>query len=134
MRLADIKYFYLKSLVQSRRLPIMDGETQRTMLIAIIQSQDAENAIHTLEQIGVVVEKLPSMGGFLGRRNVTLLIGVQQNRKQAVLDGLNETCSQRVEYIAVPLEAAPLPMPTPTPISVGGATIFELDIDHYEEI
>ena len=46
---------------------------------------------------------------------------------------LNRTCRQRVEYIAVPLESAPLPMPAPTPVTVGGATIFGLEIEHYEE-
>jgi uncharacterized protein YaaQ len=47
---------------------------------------------------------------------------------------LQETCRQRVEYIAVPLESAPLPLPTPTPITIGGATIFGMEIEHFEEI
>ena len=34
----------------------------------------------------------------------------------------------------MPLESAPLPLPTPTPITVGGATVFALEVDHYEEI
>jgi hypothetical protein len=39
-----------------------------------------------------------------------------------------------VEYIAVPLESAPLPLPAPTPITIGGLTGFFLKIEHYEEI
>ena len=46
---------------------------------------------------------------------------------------LNENCRQRVEYIAVPLESAPLPLPALTPITIGGATIFALEVERYEE-
>jgi len=50
------------------------------------------------------------------------------------LKSLEKNCRQRVEYIAVPLETAPLPMPTPTPITIGGATVFTLEVEHYEEL
>jgi uncharacterized protein YaaQ len=104
------------------------------MLIAVVQAQDAEGAQNALEKIGISSERLPSVGGFLGRRNATLMIGLPQNRQQIVIDALNENCRQRVEYIAVPLESAPLPLPTPTPVTIGGATIFGLEVEHYEEI
>jgi len=100
----------------------------------IVQAQDAENAETALEDLGMTVTRLPSFGGFLGRRNATLLVALSSNRRQDALDTLNENCRQRIEYIAVPLESAPLPLPTPTPIVIGGATIFTLKIDHYEEL
>jgi len=43
-----------------------------TLLIVIIQSQDADLAIHTLGKMGQKVTKLPSVGGFLRRRNTML--------------------------------------------------------------
>lgn len=100
----------------------------------VVQAQDAENAEAALMELGIPVARLPSYGGFLGRRNATLLIALQSSRRQQALDALHKTCRQRVEYIAVPLESAPLPLPTPTPITVGGATIFEMEIEHYEEL
>ena len=105
-----------------------------TVLLAVVQAQDTESAQNALSKIGLTSTRLPSVGGFLGRRNVTLLIGLPAHRKQAALDALHASCRQRIEYIAVPLESAPLPLPTPTPITIGGATIFSLDIEHYEEI
>lgn len=104
------------------------------LLLAVIQAQDVESAQNSLSKIGLTSTRLPSVGGFLGRRNVTLMIGLPPSRKQAALDALHASCRQRVEYIAVPLESAPLPLPTPTPITIGGATIFSMDIEHYEEI
>lgn len=111
-------------------LPQSEGNL---LLMAVIQAQDSESAQNALSKIGLTSTRLPSVGGFLGRRNVTLLIGLPADRKQAALDALNSSCRQRIEYIAVPLESAPLPLPTPTPITIGGATIFSMEIEHYEE-
>lgn len=104
------------------------------LLIAVVQAQDADNAVSELNKLDVVVTRLPSVGGFLGRRNVTLLIGMPVSIEATVINSLRETCRQRVEYITIPLESAPLPLPAPTPITIGGATIFSLELDHYEVI
>lgn len=104
------------------------------LIAAIIQAQDLENAQDALENLGFISTRLPSVGGFLGRRNATLLIGTNETRLPKALDALHESCRQRVEYIAVPLESAPLPLPTPTPITIGGATVFAIEVDHFEVI
>ena len=109
-------------------------ERSDTLLMAVVQSQDAEIVENILLDLGISITRLPSTGAFLGRRNATLLIGIPNQHQQKILDVLKENCRQRVEYIAVPLESAPLPMPTPTPITVGGATVFALEVDHYEEL
>lgn len=111
----------------------MDEPESEILLIAVVQAQDTDAAESSLREISVNSERMPSVGAFLGRRNSTLLIHTTAQRKSAILQALNESCRQRVEYIAVPLESAPLPLPTPTPITIGGATIFGLDIEHFEE-
>lgn len=111
----------------------MPSEEKELLIIAVIQSQDIENAQRALEAVGATIEELPSVGGFLGKRNSTLLIKVTPAEKDLAIDALKQTCRQRIEYIAVPLESAPLPLPTPTPITIGGATVFGLDIEKYEE-
>jgi len=98
----------------------------KTLFIAVVQAQDAEIAENTLASMHLPVTRLPSVGGFLGRRNATLLIGLPIERQSEIEASLRENCRQRVEYIAVPLESAPLPLPAPTPITIGGATIFSL--------
>lgn len=113
--------------------PRPDSTEARILMFAVIQAQDADMARDALSRMNVSIERLPSVGGFLGRRNATLLIGLAESQKEMVIDALNQSCRQRVEFIAVPLESAPLPLPTPTPITVGGATIFSLDVDRYEE-
>ncbi|HEX9018961.1 MAG TPA: cyclic-di-AMP receptor [Anaerolineaceae bacterium] len=104
------------------------------LMMAVVQAQDAEIAKEVLAKFGLTMERLPSVGGFLGRRNATLLIGLRIDQREAVLEALNKSCRQRIEFIAVPLESAPLPLPTPTPITVGGATVFSMEVEHYEEL
>ena len=103
------------------------------IIIAIIQAQDVDNAEAALCDLGLNVFRLPSIGGFLGRRNATLLVGMTPEKEQAAISEIRKNCKQRVEYIAVPIESAPLPLPSPTPVTVGGATLFDLPIDRYEE-
>jgi uncharacterized protein YaaQ len=47
---------------------------------------------------------------------------------------LQKNCRQRVEYISIPLESAPLPLPAPTPVTIGGAAVFSIDVEHFEVI
>ncbi len=104
------------------------------LLIAVIQGQDADMAIEALTEEGFRVTRLPSVGGFLGRKSATLMIGVNYEKKEAAFDILDKNCRQRVAFIAVPMESSPLPMPAPAPVTIGGASIFSLEVDHYEEL
>jgi uncharacterized protein YaaQ len=112
----------------------MDPEDLNVMIIAVVQAQDADNASYSLGKIGAHVTKLPSMGGFLGRRNATLLIGIRPGSEEMAYQELKKNCRQRIEYISIPLESAPLPLPAPTPVTIGGATVFSLEVEHFEEI
>jgi uncharacterized protein YaaQ len=105
----------------------------KDMLIAVVQGQDADMAIDALLDAEFVVTRLPSVGGFLGRKNATLMIGSPTDRKEKVIEILNKTCRQRVAFIAVPMENSPLPMPAPTPVTIGGASVFTIEVEHYEE-
>lgn len=103
------------------------------LMATVIQEQDLENAISSLTKLGLSITHLPSVGGFLGRKNVTLLIGFSEGQEELIVPALNQSCRRRVEYIAPPFEGSPIPMPTPTYITVGGATIFTLQVERYEE-
>ena len=112
----------------------MDSSSINLLMLAIVQDQDMEVATRSLEQLGLPVVFLSSAGGFLGRRNATLLIGLRPGKEDAAIKCLEESCRQRIEYLTLPLEGSPLPMPTPVPVTVGGATVFALPVEHFEEI
>ncbi len=110
----------------------MDKSIQ-LLMIAVVQEQDMDTATRALEQLDLPVVYLASAGGFLGRRNATLLIGLRDGKEEAALRSLEESCRQRIEYLTLPLEGSPLPMPTPVPVTVGGATVFALPVELFEE-
>ncbi len=112
----------------------MTDSQNASLWIAVVQAQDSDNATSALTKLGVTVTRLPSVGGFLGRRNATLLIGIPVALQNQVMAELQRNCRQRVEYISIPLESAPLPLPAPTPVTIGGAAIFALEVEHFEVI
>jgi uncharacterized protein YaaQ len=103
------------------------------LMTAVVQEQDVDNAIQSLNRLGITLTRLPSTGGFLGRRNATLLVGLHSSQEQMAIQALSTSCRKRVEYVATPLEGSPLPFPSPTPITVGGATIFLFEVERFEE-
>jgi uncharacterized protein YaaQ len=111
----------------------MEHAPIRSLMAAIVQEQDVDLAERALGALNLPVIHLASTGGFLGRRNATLLIGLAEGTEKEALTALRQTCRQRVEYLAVPLEGAPLPLPTPVPVTVGGATVFTLPVERFEE-
>jgi len=112
----------------------MDAPKIKLLMLAVVQEQDRDTATQALEKLQFPVVYLFSAGGFLGRRNATLLIGLRDGMEENAIKVLQETCKQHIEYLTMPLEGSPLPMPTPVPVTVGGATIFALPVEHFEEL
>lgn len=114
----------------------MENQDQSNMviLLAVLQAQDAEMVTGALKKYGISGYELSSTGAFLGRKNITLLIPIQTENMELVLSELKRNCRQRIEYVSMPIEGQPLPIPSPIPVTVGGATIFVLEIDQYLEV
>lgn len=112
----------------------MESPQIQWLMVVVMQEQDVDMAMRALGVYDLPIIHLASTGGFLGRRNATLLVGLPTGMEEDVVASLRKTCRQRIEYLAVPVEGAPLPMPAPVPVTVGGATIFALPVDHYEEL
>jgi len=104
------------------------------LMVTVIQEADLENALASLTKLGFSVAQLASTGGFLSRKNVTLLIGVQDGREEAAVKALKSSCKRRVEFVSSPLlRGSAFPMPTPTQVTVGGATVFMFEVESYDE-
>jgi uncharacterized protein YaaQ len=112
----------------------MDTQNIKLLMLAVVQEQDRDAATRGLEELNLPVVFLFSAGGFLGRRNATLLVGLPDGSEESAIHVLEQTCRQHIEYLTMPLEGSPLPMPTPVPVTVGGATVFALPVEHFEEI
>lgn len=112
----------------------MTDQNIQKLIAAVVQQQDEDLAHSALSNLKVPVFHMASAGGFLGRRNAMLLIGLRNDADaEAVVRALQKSCRQRVEYLAIPLEGSPLPMPTSVPVTIGGATIFTLPVERFVE-
>jgi uncharacterized protein YaaQ len=104
------------------------------LIIAFVQLQDERKATRALNKLGLPCYHLSSTGAFLERKNAVLLISLNDQQTEKAAEAIRLTCHERTEYVSTPLEGAPLPIPLTTPIQVGGATIFILPVERFEEL
>lgn len=102
------------------------------LMTAVVQEQDVENAISSLTKLGLPVTCLPSVGGFLNRRNRTLLIGLAAGQEEVAVLALSKSCRQRIHYLPHPPGVRDLPLSEPIPVTVGGAVIFTYLVERFE--
>ena len=107
-------------------------ETELLML-AIIQSQDAESATRALTQAGLRVTRVGSVGGFLRTANVTLLLGLGRDEMPRAIQLLTEHCHERTMFVNAIAEAASWHAGyiAPIEVTVGGATVFTLAVERF---
>jgi uncharacterized protein YaaQ len=103
------------------------------MVVAIVQERDFERATRALREKGFSVTRLPSSGGFLGRRNTTLLVGFASGQEGEVVRALESSSRRRVEFVVNPLDGWRILIAFPRRVPVGGATIFVFDVEDYRE-
>ena len=105
------------------------------MLIAILNADDASAVIPNLMKEGYSVTRLSTTGGFLRAGNVTILIGVKDDRVQAVIDIIGKYSKSRKQVIPTTSEAGINFYPSmPVEVTVGGATIFVLNVERFEKV
>lgn len=107
------------------------------LVIAIVHDDDAGELLRKLTKSGFGVTKLATTGGFLRAGNTTLLIGAEDEKVQDIMDIIKDICKTREGVIAPPspvLGAAGVYVPAPMEITIGGATVFVLNVDQFEKI
>ena len=105
------------------------------LVIAIVNHDDANTVTHNLSKKGFSSTKLSSAGGFLLAGNATLLIGVAEEKVQDVIDIIREYSHSRKQLIPTTSEAGINFYPSmPVEVTVGGATIFVLDVERFEKV
>ena len=103
------------------------------LVIAIIHDEDAQQLIGKLNESGFGVTKLASTGGFLKAGNTTVLIGVSKEHLEDVMALIGETCTPRKEVTtttSIISEAGGF-MTMPIEVTVGGATVFVVDVESH---
>jgi len=100
------------------------------LVIAIVQDEDSENLIRSLNENNFKVTKISSTGGFLKAGNVTILSGIEDEELDKFMGILEENSKTRevkrtIQPVNIPGQAM---IPVPITVKVGGATIFVTDV------
>ena len=103
------------------------------LIIAIVQELDEPILSDYLVENGFRITKLKTSGGFLKEGNATLLIGVEDDKLEECLEIIEDNCKRRTTkttYVNPGLDRSFLNT-LPVEITVGGATIFILDVEQF---
>lgn len=105
------------------------------LLIAIVNSDDAPRVMDELMKAGYSITKQATTGGFLRAGNVTILIGMEEDRLEGAVSIIRTYSSTRKQMIPTGAEMGMGFYPTmPVQVDVGGATIFVLPVERFEKL
>ena len=106
------------------------------MILAIVNNDDSAKASSALTDAGFAVTRLSTTGGFLMVGNTTFLIGVEDADVPKAIGILKQHCVTRKQVASSTASygAGMRHMSIQEEVTVGGATIFVLDVSQMEKI
>ena len=118
----------------------MDKDTSRKkLIIAVLQGDDYADTVDELNRSGFFATVLSSTGGFWKKKNITIMLGVEESRLSEAMDILKRCAGKRKQtvYSSVSMPAAgqyAAAMPSiPMNMEFGGVTVFVLDLERLEK-
>ncbi len=105
------------------------------LLVAIVNNEDGNNVTTSLTKAGYSITKLATVGGFLHAGNTTVLIGVEDEKVDDVLSIISKYSKKRQKLIPAAVSAGmEIFTSMPVEVTVGGATVFVLDVEQFVKI
>lgn len=105
------------------------------LILAIISNDDASTLMKELVKRKHSVTKLATSGGLLRKGNTTLMLGAHDDDVDKIIEIITKFSKTRTELIpsSVISDIGIIPT-TPLEVTVGGATIFVLDVETFKKI
>jgi len=107
------------------------------LLIAIVNSEDSQAVISELTRTGFPVTKLTTSGGFLRTKNTTLFMGIEEEKVSQAIDVISHFSKKRSQPVSSSqgfLGEGIMGSFTPNRVTVGGATVFVLDVEQFYKL
>ncbi|MCL2171558.1 MAG: cyclic-di-AMP receptor [Defluviitaleaceae bacterium] len=104
------------------------------LVLAIIHDEDAFQIMDVLSEEGFNVTKLASTGGFLRAGNTTLICGCDDARVPELTALIEKKCKSRKQITSVSsahFSNTENYVPHPVEVTVGGATVFVMDVSQF---
>ncbi|MGN0544512.1 MAG: cyclic-di-AMP receptor [Acutalibacteraceae bacterium] len=92
------------------------------LITAVIGKKDMNPVCDALREAGFSFTKIPTSGGFLRSSNMTLLLGVDDDKLSAAVELIDKNCRKHTEQT------------DEKKVTVGGATVFVTDVERFEKM
>lgn len=115
---------------------LINGVIDMKMIIAVVQDQDSNRLMKALVENDFRATKLATTGGFLKSGNTTFMIGTEDARVARAMQVIRENCKTRDQLMAPvsPMGGnADSYIPYPVEVAVGGATVFVLPVEQFNQ-
>ena len=104
------------------------------LILAIVNKEDSTVVSQALTKARYSVTKLATTGGFLMSGNITLIIGTEDEKVERAIEIIKDHSRQRKEIVpSTATYGIGVTTSFPLEVTVGGATIFVLDVDRFEK-
>jgi uncharacterized protein YaaQ len=103
------------------------------LVYIIVRSNDSGQVTGSLNKQGFYVTKMASTGGFLREGNTTLIVGTDEDNVEEVINIVKKECGPKKQVFTNMMGPGEYSAMN-TVLTVGGATIFVMDIERYEKI
>lgn len=105
------------------------------LVLAIVSKDDSSMVSSALTQEGFPVTKLATTGGFLMAGNTTFISGVEDARVDEAIQIIGKHSRRRTQVVPYTsaMEAGTYTA-YPVEVSVGGSTVFVLNIERFEKV
>ena len=106
----------------------------------MVQEDDYDTTVSELNQNGFFVTMLSSTGGFWKKKNITIMLGVEEARLEDALSILKQCAGKRKQtiYSNVTMPTGSqyaVAMPSvPVNVELGGVTVFIMDLERLEKL
>ena len=105
------------------------------LIIAVVNRDDANDVVRNLSRNGFSSTRLSTTGGFLLAGNTTLLVGVEEEQVDRAMVLIRECAHSRRLLVAPSSEINYSYFPAmPVEVTVGGATVFVVDVERFEHL
>ena len=102
------------------------------MIVAIVSAEDSHRVSKHLNSHGFSATRLATTGGFLSTGNTTFLIGVEEEKLEEALNVIRNHSETRTRFVPVTGITPHSSYATaPIEVTVGGATVFVLDVEQF---
>ncbi len=105
------------------------------LVLAIVSYDDSSMVSSALTKDGFAVTKLATTGGFLKSGNTTFIVGTDDDKVDQVIEIIAKQSRRRTQLVpsTTTLDIG-MYSSYPVEVTVGGSTVFVLNVDRFEKV